>query len=85
MKTTLINLKDLYPYFTPNIAKYSDNGGVSNQKEFNKYLMYYFENAPSKYQFMKQRVIENLEKNIRYRLQDTVLYESAKYVYKIFS
>ena len=57
MKTTLINLKDLYPYFTPNIAKYSDNGGVSNQKEFNKYLMYYFENAPSKYQFMKQRVI----------------------------
>ena len=85
MKTTLINIKSLYPYFTPNVAKYSDNGGVFNQKEFNKYLKYYFDIAPSKYQFLKQRAIEEIEKNIRYRLQDTILYESAKYIYKIFS
>lgn len=85
MKTTLINIKSLYPYFTPNVAKYSDNGGVFNQKEFNKYLKYYFDIAPSKYQFLKQRTIEEIEKSIRYRLQDTVLYESAKYIYKIFS
>ena len=41
MKTTIINKKSLYPYFSPFVAKYSDNGNASSIKEIKKYFDYY--------------------------------------------
>jgi hypothetical protein len=31
MRTTLHNVHDLYPHFTPYVAKYADNGGAKDQ------------------------------------------------------
>ncbi len=41
MKVQLINVNSLYPNFTPYVAKYGDNGGVSTKAELNKYFNYY--------------------------------------------
>ena len=41
MKTQLINVKSLYPDFTPFVGKYADNGGAKSASELELYFKYY--------------------------------------------
>ncbi|MGC2203188.1 MAG: hypothetical protein WA633_23990, partial [Stellaceae bacterium] len=42
MRTTLHNVHDLYPYFTPYVAKYADNGGAKTKRELAAYFGHYY-------------------------------------------
>lgn len=85
MKTTLINLKDLYPYFTPYVAKYSDNGGASSHNDYKSYIKYYSELSGSQYHFIKEKFTQDAIKGLRYNVQDTITFNFARYVYRLFS
>jgi hypothetical protein len=41
MKTTLHNVKGLYPEFSPFVAKYADNGGAKTESELGVYFHHY--------------------------------------------
>ena len=41
MKTQLINVRSLYPDFTPYVTKYGDNGLSKSEKELKNYFEYY--------------------------------------------
>ena len=41
MKTTLVNVKSLYPNFSPYVAKYGDNGLSRSSNELEEYFDYY--------------------------------------------
>ncbi len=45
MKTHLINM-ELYPDFSPRIAKYADNAGVYSNAQLIKFLWHYFRRSP---------------------------------------
>ena len=44
-KTTLVNIKDLYPNFTPYVAKYGDNGLARSKDELRLYFDFYKANS----------------------------------------
>jgi hypothetical protein len=46
MKTTLHGISSLYPYFTPFVAKYADNGGAKSKQELGAYFGHYFLRDP---------------------------------------
>jgi hypothetical protein len=46
MKTTLRGIDSLYPYFTPPVAKYGDNGRVQSQAEVLRYFAHYLLRNP---------------------------------------
>ena len=46
MRTTLYNVHDLYPHFTPYVAKYADNGGAKTMPELRAYSGHYFMRDP---------------------------------------
>ncbi|MGC2416037.1 MAG: hypothetical protein WA459_25500 [Stellaceae bacterium] len=46
MRTTLHNVSDLYPDFTPYVAKYADNGGAKTQRELDTYFRHYYMRDP---------------------------------------
>jgi len=46
MKTTLHGINDLYPYFTPPVAKYGDNGRVQSRSEVLRYFAHYLLRNP---------------------------------------
>jgi len=85
MKTTLINFKSLYPYFSPYVAKYSDNGGASNRNDFKNYIKHYYNTSESKYHFTKQRIIEESIKKIRYEMKDTSAFYFTRYIYRLLT
>ena len=85
MKTTLINIKSLYPYFTPFVAKFGDNGGAFNHNDYKSYIKYYSELSGSKYHFIKEKLIEDTVNSIRYNVQDTIAFNFARSVYRLFS
>ena len=46
MRTTFHNVRDLYPYFTPYVAKYADNGGAKTRRELRAYFGHYYLRDP---------------------------------------
>jgi hypothetical protein len=46
MRTTFHNVGDLYPYFTPYVAKYADNGGAKTKRELRAYFGHYYLRDP---------------------------------------
>ena len=46
MKTTLHGVDDLYPNFSPYVAKYGDNGGSKSHVELKKYFHHYLMRDP---------------------------------------
>ena len=47
VKTTLHGIKDLYPWFTPAVAKYSDNGRSKTKTEVLRYMAEYLARQPA--------------------------------------
>ena len=46
MKTTLHGVEDLYPDFSPYVAKYADNGGAKSKAELSRYFLHYYLRDP---------------------------------------
>jgi hypothetical protein len=46
MRTTLHHVDDLYPFFTPYVAKYADNGGAKTKQELRTYFGHYYLRDP---------------------------------------
>ena len=46
MRTTLHNVHDLYPHFTPYVAKCADSGGAKTRRELITYFGYYYMRDP---------------------------------------
>ncbi len=46
MRTTLHNVSDLYPHFSPYVAKYADNGGAKSKREVMMYFGHYYMRDP---------------------------------------
>jgi hypothetical protein len=46
MRTTLHNVAELYPYFTPYVAKYADNGGAKTKPQLAAYFGHYYMRDP---------------------------------------
>ena len=46
MRTTLHNVEGLYPYFTPYVAKYADNGGAKTRRQLGAYFGHYYMRDP---------------------------------------
>ena len=46
MRTTLYNVPGLYPYFTPYVAKYADNGGAKTNQQLARYFGHYYLRDP---------------------------------------
>jgi hypothetical protein len=46
MRTTFHNIEDLYPHFTPYVAKYADNAGAKTKRELAVYFGHYYMRDP---------------------------------------
>ena len=76
MQTTLINCKDLYPNFTPYVAKYGDNGLARSNQELKNYFQYYKLNSAD---YWKDTLNLNTESIIRSIIStDSSIYKAAK-------
>ena len=82
MKTQLINIKSLYPNFTPYVAKYADNGISKSKSELNKYFKHYkFNSADYWKDFFMSKTEGFVRKNFSF---DSPIYRAAKVIHKKF-
>ena len=51
MKTTLHGVEGLYPFFSPLVAKYADNGGAQSRAQLRSYFRHYRSRDPLGYLF----------------------------------
>tara|TARA_B100000315_G_C14545839_1_gene573177 strand:- start:232 stop:708 length:477 start_codon:yes stop_codon:yes gene_type:complete len=84
MRTRLINIKSLYPYFSPYVAKYFDNAGVANSKELTQYFKYYKNLSNSSFYFERDKIYRDLKGYIIYKIGELKIYEIARYIYRTF-
>jgi hypothetical protein len=80
MRTTLHGIDGLYPHFTPNVAKYADNGGAKGKADLRRYFGHYYLRDPlarimkllatSSEQILRKAVPEN-----------TAIFRTAKRLY----
>tara|TARA_B100000965_G_scaffold405897_1_gene441785 strand:+ start:11107 stop:12444 length:1338 start_codon:yes stop_codon:yes gene_type:complete len=76
MKTTLVNTKSLYPYFTPIVTKYGDNGGAKSIEDLSEYFNYYKMNSAN---YWRDMLTYNTEGLVRYYLnKDSNLIKMSK-------
>ena len=76
MKTTLVNTKSLYPYFTPIVTKYGDNGGAKSLEDLSEYFNYYKMNSAN---YWRDMLTYNTEGLVRYYLnKDSNLIKMSK-------
>lgn len=89
MKTTLHGDASLYPYFTPCVAKYADNGRAKTKEELRDYMSAYRQRAPLT-SFVMHRLMHNLEVQSKSRIRafmsnrfdrDAWVYQTAKRTY----
>ena len=78
MKTTLINIKSLYPHFTPYVAKYADNGKSKSTNELDIYFNYYELNSADYWRDMFVAKSEGIFR--RFITPDNKLWHTAKYL-----
>jgi len=82
MKTQLINIKSLYPDFTPYVAKYADNGIAKNKFELSKYFKYYKLNSAD---YWRDFFLSKTEGFVRKNFStDSPIYNAAKVIHKKF-
>jgi hypothetical protein len=80
MKTSLHGVEDLYPEFTPYVAKYGDNGGAKSKGDLSRYFLHYFLRDPLA-ATLKQ-VTTGSEQIVRALLPDnSALFRTAKQFY----
>jgi len=77
MKTTLHGIDELYPHFTPVVAKYADNGRAQTITELKTYMAQYRKRGPLPF------IITNLQKRSEWFLRqffarDSLMYKSTK-------
>ena len=82
MRTKLFNTKSLYPYFTPYVAKYYDNGGIKNQNELKSYFNYYKKKSPSGANFTKEKYFNDLKDYTIYNFEQLGIYNFARFMYR---
>ncbi len=76
MKTTLVNTRSLYPYFTPIVTKYGDNGGAKSLEDLTDYFNYYKMNSAN---YWRDMLTYNTEGLVRYYLdKDSYLISISK-------
>ena len=71
MKTQLINIKSLYPDFTPYVTKYADNGNAKSKTELDDYFRFYKLNSAD---FWKDFFVSKISFYKRILLQCTCMY-----------
>lgn len=77
MKTTLLNVRSLYPDFSPYVTKYADNGQAKNRGELNDYFRQYRKRSPVN--FLCDQLVQKSETTFRrFVAPGTKLYEAAK-------
>jgi hypothetical protein len=80
MRTTLHNVKGLYPHFTPYVAKYADNGGAKTKRELTTYFGHYYMRDPLAHTL--KRFANASEMVLRRVLpEDTATFRVAKRIY----
>ncbi|MEM7202739.1 MAG: MBL fold metallo-hydrolase [Planctomycetota bacterium] len=80
MRTTLHGGADLYPHFTPTVAKHSDNGRAHTRADFARYLASYVARAPlDAFRFFFELQSESLFR--RWVPSESWLYSRAKRAY----
>ena len=82
MKTQLINIKSLYPDFTPYVTKYSDNGMAKSKQELKKYFKHYQLNSANYWQDL---FLSNTEGFVRKNFSsNNPIYKAAKILHRKF-
>ena len=82
MKTQLINIKSLYPDFTPYVTKYADNGMAKNKMELNKYFKHYKLNSAD---YWKDFFVSKTEAFVRKNFSaESPVYKASKVIHKKF-
>ena len=80
MRTTLHNVEGLYPYFTPYVAKYGDNGGAKTKRELATYFGHYYMRDPIAHTL--KRLANASEMVLRKAIpEDTAMFRVAKRIY----
>ncbi|HEY2051059.1 MAG TPA: hypothetical protein VGH03_17100 [Caulobacteraceae bacterium] len=80
MRTTLHGVDGLYPHFTPNVAKYADNGGAKSKAELRRYFSHYYLRDPLA-RIMKQ-LSDSSEQVLRKAVpENTAMFRTAKRFY----
>jgi len=81
MKTTLHNIKSLYPDFTPYVAKYADNGRAKTDAELKAYWREYRRRNPLA-MFKHELSMKTTQRLRNYILADGRLIRLAYAAYK---
>lgn len=76
MKTTLIDCDNLYPDFTPYVAKYGDNGMAKSRQELKSYFQYYKLNSADYWKDTLNIQTESIIRNIL--PSDSMIFRAAK-------
>lgn len=80
MRTTLHNVNGLYPYFTPYVAKYADNGGAKTRNELHSYFHHYYMRDPIA-QTLKKLSTTSETMVRRVLPEDSIMFRTAKRLY----
>lgn len=83
MKTTLHNLKNLYPVFSPIVAKYADNGRAQTRAELRRYMWEYLRRAPVSF-IISQLEDESERRFRRFVSRDSLMFNVAARGYVLF-
>ncbi len=80
MKTTLHGLANLYPDFTPYVAKYADNGRAESKEQLREYFHHYRSKDPIGHMF---RTLESNSESIFRKIvpHESLVFRSAKSLY----
>ena len=84
MRTTLHNVQDLYPHFTPYVAKYADNGGAKTKRELVTYFGHYYMRDPIAHSL--KRLVNGSEMVLRKAIsEDSIAFRLAKRTYYAYT
>lgn len=84
MRTTSHNVQDLYPYFTPYVAKYADNGGAKTKRELATYFGHYYMRDPVAHTL--KRLTSGSEMVLRKAItEDSAIFRLAKRTYYAYA
>jgi hypothetical protein len=80
MRTTVHGVNELYPDFTPYVAKYADNGKAQSQGELKEYFKFYSKIDPIRFIF--HRVFQSSEGSFRKHFSpQTMAFQISRKIY----
>jgi hypothetical protein len=80
MKTTLHGIESLYPFFTPVVAKYADNGRAQSKAQLRRYFTEYLRRNPKDF-LLHQIESQAFDRFHAWVPSDSKLFGAAKRVY----